>query len=35
MRRLRRSMQYNYMNWRNNIEHEKLEKEIESRGEEI
>ena len=35
MRRLRRSMQYNYTNWRNNIEHEKLEKEIESRGEEI
>ena len=35
MRRLRRSMQNNYTNWRNNIEHEKLEKEIESRGEEI
>lgn len=35
MRRLRRSMQYTYTNWRNNIEHEKLEKEIESRGEEI
>ncbi len=35
MRRLRRSMQNNYINWRNNIEHEKLEKEIESRGEEI
>ena len=35
MRRLRRSMQYNYTNLRNNIEHEKLEKEIESRGEEI
>ena len=35
LRRLRRNMQYNYMNWRNRIEHEKLEREIESRGIEL
>lgn len=32
LRRLRWDMQYNYSTWKNNLEHEKLEKEIENRG---
>ena len=33
LKRLQRDMQYNYSKWQNQAEHEKLEREIESRGE--
>ena len=32
LKRLQRNMQYNYSKWQNQAEHEKLEKEIEARG---
>lgn len=33
LKRLQRNMQYNYSKWQNQAEHEKLEREIEARGE--